>query len=76
MARAGRQALRRRTPSARRPEAHGSHAGQKTLPDVICSSQKLVGTFIGTPHPVMTEFVGHMGFDFVCIDAETQRHAP
>ena len=29
-----------------------------------------MGTFIGTPHPVMTEFVGHFGFDFVCIDAE------
>lgn len=38
--------------------------------DVICSDRKLVGTFIGTPHPVMTEFVGHLGFDFVCIDAE------
>lgn len=29
-----------------------------------------MGTFIGTPHPVITEFVGHFGFDFVCIDAE------
>lgn len=38
--------------------------------DLICSNQKLMGTFIGTPHPVMTEFVGHMGFDFLCIDAE------
>ncbi len=38
--------------------------------DLICSNKKLVGTFIGTPHPVITEFVGHFGFDFVCIDAE------
>lgn len=38
--------------------------------EVICSDRKLTGTFIGTPHPVMTEFVGHLGFDFVCIDAE------
>ena len=38
--------------------------------DIICSDKKLVGTFIGTPHPVITEFVGHLGFDFVCIDAE------
>lgn len=38
--------------------------------EVICSDKRLVGTFIGTPHPVMTEFVGHLGFDFVCIDAE------
>ena len=38
--------------------------------DLICSDKKLMGTFIGTPHPVMTEFVGHFGFDFVCIDAE------
>ena len=38
--------------------------------EVINSDRKLVGTFLGTPHPVMTEFVGHLGFDFVCIDAE------
>ena len=38
--------------------------------DVICSSKKLIGTFVGTPHPVMTEYLGHLGFDFLCIDAE------
>lgn len=43
---------------------------KKPFREMICSNQKLVGTFIGTPHPVMTEFVGHLGFDFVCIDAE------
>lgn len=37
---------------------------------VINSNKKLVGTFMGTPHPVMTEHLGHMGLDFVCIDAE------
>ncbi len=45
-------------------------AAKKAFRDQICSDRKLVGTFIGTPHPVMTEFVGHLGFDFVCIDAE------
>ncbi|MCI8504689.1 MAG: hypothetical protein HFI67_00680 [Lachnospiraceae bacterium] len=45
--------------------------GQKPLfKEVICSPKKLVGTFVGTPHPVMTEYVGHLGFDFVCIDSE------
>ena len=38
--------------------------------EIIRSGRKLVSTFIGTPHPVMTEFIGHLGFDFVCIDAE------
>ena len=63
---------------AANPNAVGPTAQKLTAPthekkpfrEVICSNQKLVGTFIGTPHPVMTEFVGHMGFDFVCIDAE------
>ena len=46
-------------------------AGPGILPNVrITADKKLMGTFIGTPHPVMTEFVGHFGFDFVCIDAE------
>ena len=38
--------------------------------DVICSNKRLIGTFVGTPHPVMTEYLGHLGFDFLCIDAE------
>lgn len=38
--------------------------------DVICSNKHLIGTFVGTPHPVMTEYLGHLGFDFLCIDAE------
>lgn len=44
--------------------------GKIPFRDVICSDKKLIGTFIGTPHPVMTEYVGHLGFDFVCIDSE------
>lgn len=36
----------------------------------VMNSKKILGTFLGTPHPVMTEFVGHLGLDFVCIDAE------
>ena len=49
------------------------HTGTGVKPlfkDVIRSGKKLVATFIGTPHPVMTEYVGHLGFDFVCIDSE------
>lgn len=38
--------------------------------DMICSNRRLIGTFVGTPHPVMTEYLGHFGFDFLCIDAE------
>lgn len=38
--------------------------------DVIRGNKPLTGTFIGTPHPVITEYVGHLGFDFVCIDSE------
>ena len=30
----------------------------------------LVGTFIQIPHPVMSEFVGKLGFDFLLIDSE------
>ncbi len=45
--------------------------GQKPLfKEVIRSDKKLVGTFVGTPHPVMTEYAGHLGFDFLCIDSE------
>lgn len=43
---------------------------KKPFREVICSGRKLAGTFIGIPHPVMTEFMGHTGFDFLCIDAE------
>jgi len=61
------------------PAAQGAPVAQKlTSPalakrpfrEVIRSGKKLAGTFIGTPHPVMTEFIGHLGFDFVCIDSE------
>lgn len=38
--------------------------------EVVRSDKKIMGTFLGTPHPVMSEFIGHCGFDFVCIDAE------
>lgn len=48
-----------------------SGGGRKPLfRERICSSKKLIGTFVGTPHPVMTEYLGHLGFDFLCIDAE------
>ena len=34
------------------------------------TGRRLVGTFIQIAHPVMTEFVGRLGFDFVLIDSE------
>jgi 4-hydroxy-2-oxoheptanedioate aldolase len=34
------------------------------------AGQTLVGTFIQTPHPVVCEFLGSMGFDFLCLEAE------
>ena len=49
---------------------HGAAGTKPLFKDVIRSGKKLISTFIGTPHPVMTEYVGHLGFDFVCIDSE------
>ncbi|MEL7622387.1 MAG: aldolase/citrate lyase family protein [Clostridiales bacterium] len=46
---------------------------KRPFKEVLGSGRKIAGTFIGTPHPVMTEFVGKLGFDFLCIDAE---HTP
>lgn len=56
------------TPVARK--ASTPTLDKKPFRERICSNQKLIGTFVGTPHPVMTEYLGHMGFDFLCIDAE------
>lgn len=47
-----------------------SGGGKALFRERICSSRRLIGTFVGTPHPVMTEYLGHLGFDFLCIDAE------
>ncbi len=61
------------------PKAEGGYGGgtayswageKRPFRELICSDKKLTGTFIGTPHPVMTEYVGHLGFDFVTIDSE------
>ena len=35
--------------------------------------ERLVGTFVKTPHPVVVEVLGHSELDCVCLDAE---HAP
>ncbi len=44
--------------------------GKHLFKELIKSNKILTGTFIGTPHPVITEFVGQIGLDFLVIDAE------
>lgn len=41
-----------------------------TFRDLLAQKTNIVGTFVQTPHPVMTEFLGKLGFDFVTIDSE------
>jgi 4-hydroxy-2-oxoheptanedioate aldolase len=41
-----------------------------SLKERLQKGKPLVGTFISTAHPVMTEFVGKLGFDFLLIDSE------
>jgi len=66
-------------PAKDAPASTGGYGGAATyrgagvkapFRDLICSEKKLIGTFVGTPHPVMTEYLGHLGFDFLCIDSE------
>jgi 4-hydroxy-2-oxoheptanedioate aldolase len=40
------------------------------LKDRLNRGRQLIGTFIQVPHPVVSEFVGKLGFDFLLIDAE------
>lgn len=54
-------------------EPAASLTQKRPFKEVLHSGRKIAGTFIGTPHPVMTEFAGKLGFDFLCIDAE---HTP
>ncbi len=37
------------------------------------AGERLVGTFVKTPHPAVVEVLGHAGLDCVCLDCE---HAP
>jgi 4-hydroxy-2-oxoheptanedioate aldolase len=65
---------------AARPSSGGGYGGGGALGDLTTRKtfreflkdhpKPIIGTFIGTPHPVVTEFVGHLGFDFVTIDTE------
>lgn len=50
--------------------ARGTKERQTFREFVKTGSKPILGTFIDTPHPVMTEFVGSLGFDFVAIDSE------
>lgn len=51
-------------PSPAAPKCRGSFKERLQKP------KPLVGTFIQTAHPVMAEFVGKLGFDFLLIDSE------
>lgn len=44
--------------------------GKATWKQLLQSNKKLLGTFIGLPNSVITEYVGKLGFDFLCIDGE------
>jgi len=64
------------------PPGPAVNIGTLQTPAPVCSSRpqsfkqrmqsdrRLVGTFIQIAHPVMTEFVGKLGFDLLIIDAE------
>lgn len=39
----------------------------------LAGREQLLGLFVKTPHPIITEVLGHAGVDFVILDAE---HAP
>ncbi len=43
---------------------------RQLLKQVIQTKEAVRGMFVATPHPVMTEFLGGFGLDFLCIDAE------
>jgi 2-keto-3-deoxy-L-rhamnonate aldolase RhmA len=43
---------------------------KKTLKQKLKEDKALIGTFIQIGHPVVTEFVGKLGFDFLIIDSE------
>jgi 4-hydroxy-2-oxoheptanedioate aldolase len=50
--------------------AESRNCGRSPLKDRLRQGRQLIGTFIQVPHPVVSEFVGKLGFDFVLIDAE------
>ncbi|MEM9010861.1 MAG: aldolase/citrate lyase family protein [Pseudomonadota bacterium] len=48
--------------------------GQATrLRERMRAGERLVGTFVKTPHPMIVEVLAHAPLDFICLDAE---HAP
>jgi 4-hydroxy-2-oxoheptanedioate aldolase len=44
--------------------------GRISFKERLRTGRRTVGTFIQIAHPVMTEFVGRLGFDYVLIDSE------
>lgn len=45
-------------------------SARKGIKERLLAGETVVGTFIQTPHPVICEFTGSMGFDFLCLEAE------
>ncbi|MGQ9646352.1 MAG: aldolase/citrate lyase family protein, partial [Thermodesulfobacteriota bacterium] len=60
------------TPKTREPGASSPAASKcrGSFKERLRKPIPLVGTFIQTAHPVMAEFVGKLGFDFLLIDSE------
>jgi 4-hydroxy-2-oxoheptanedioate aldolase len=55
----------------RKTEPLSAPAGRRiSFKERLRTGRKTVGTFIQIAHPVMTEFVGKLGFDYVLIDSE------
>jgi 4-hydroxy-2-oxoheptanedioate aldolase len=58
------------TPAKGPSSPPASTCGRAKFKQRLQREKPLVGTFIQIAHPVMTEFVGKLGFDFVLIDSE------
>ena len=59
------------TPAGRAGDrSEGSPADAPSLKQRMLSGDLVVGTFLQTPHRVAGEFVGSLGFDAVCLEAE------
>lgn len=64
------------------PGGTGGNAGaapggsRRSLKRRILGGEQVLGTFIQVPHPVVTEFVGRLGFDFLVIDGEHSALGP
>ena len=59
------------TPAGRAADrSEGNPGDAPSLKQRMLSGDLVVGTFLQTPHRVVGEFVGSLGFDAVCLEAE------